>query len=123
MSWQARYLRLVPAAIWIFIQISMGSFASASAPEPAELRELAKLLKVDRVVLCSDPEQSSRTHLKSETCPWCQGFSDSILPEICTYACSNRTGSTHQRTVYRLASLPGRDCCAYESRAPPAQMF
>ena len=114
------YLRLVPAAVWLMTQIVMVGSVSTAKAEPAELRALAKLLQVDRITLCNSAQQNQGNGLNSETCPWCQGFSDLVLP---TCSQTDRKARASGETRYRMAALAAPSCpagLAYASRAPPA---
>ena len=112
------YIRFVPAAVWLMTQIAMAGMVSSAKAEPAELRALAKLLQVDRIALCNAGE-SGPHQAADQTCPWCQGFSDAVLPD----------GPTTVANL-KLDHAPGLLSCppkrgstsaglAYASRAPP----
>ena len=80
--------RLLPVLAWLMMQLSMAAMpitaSAATNKHPPEIAALLDMPGVDRIVLCT-PEgrqvvEKHDDHALHAECPWCQGFSQIILP-------------------------------------------
>lgn len=123
----ASWLRLLPALAWIAVQLSMTTMPVAES-EPTHEPEIAALfeaLGVERIVLCMpDGKQvleQHGDHASHEDCPWCQGFSVTVVPDAPGQAIPAEFVSQSAWMVPRLGILPTHEHhSCHPGRAPPA---
>ncbi|MEL7154457.1 MAG: DUF2946 family protein [Pseudomonadota bacterium] len=123
------WARLLPALALLVMQVSMAAMpvaASANMAEhPAEVQALFETLGVERITLCTPSGKQTYEkhddHATHTECPWCQGFSETLLPvppELFAPSVLSTTdcGFTRKTAAFTPETL---DHC-HPSRAPPA---
>lgn len=128
---QIRGLAVVPAVVWLLIQLSMTGVAAAPAHSPAGTDVLGwKALGLQQVAICSPdgtttldagPSRSGGKAAPSH-CEWCQSFGSITAPPVPDTAASAAFHATPFK--YRLASARAVPAAGvrtgFFSRAPPA---
>lgn len=122
----AALLRLIPALAWIAVQVSMAAMpvAAHEVSHDAEVAALFETFGVDRIVLCTpDGKQvleKHDDHAAHDGCPWCQGFSVTLIPDAPEHATPVEFSSTTAWAANASAGLsPIQQQACHPGRAPP----